>query len=170
MFTVDAPLAPEFQVDLGGDGYEYAGGDGDSDSDSEISGDENEFRAFSPSPSHDRSIYGGSGSESGSEDEDETDRPTITLPDDIVDLPSSHDEELSRSKRVPLWNDPADEMAKVDISASRRLKKVDRGKRKTVEGELVGGKELRARLREQSVFSPCLLMYSLVSRIYKPQR
>lgn len=50
MFTVDAPLAPEFQVDLGGDGYEYAGGDGDSDSDSEISGDENEFRAFSPSP------------------------------------------------------------------------------------------------------------------------
>lgn len=156
MFTVDAPLAPGFQVDLEGDGYEYASGDGDSDTDSENSGDENEFRAFSPSPGRGRSMSRGSDleSESGSELEEETDRPSITVPDDIIDLPSSHDEELARSKRVPLWNDPSwndpsDEMAKVDISASRRLKKVDRGKRKTVEGELVGGKELQARLREQ---------------------
>ncbi|KAE8537612.1 hypothetical protein D1P53_006320 [Cryptococcus gattii VGV] len=151
LFTVDAPLAPGFQVDLEGDGYEYASGDGDSDTDSENSGDENEFRAFSPSPGRGRSMSRGSDfeSESGSESEEETDRPSITVPDDIIDLPSSHDEELARSKRVPLWNDPSDEMAKVDISASRRLKKVDRGKRKTVEGELVGGKELQARLREQ---------------------
>ncbi|WVQ98446.1 hypothetical protein IAU59_005570 [Kwoniella sp. CBS 9459] len=177
LFMVDAPLAPRYQLDLDGvPGVEddednepsdldeesdaessssASNGslDSDSDSDSDAEQDANEFRAVDRNGAED---------EGGADHDHDHDhrvekgknRPTITLPDDHID---SEDERLIRKnekankgkERQAAWHDPADDLVGVDLSENRRLRKLDRGKKRKLEGELVGGKELQERLREQ---------------------
>ncbi|WVR04945.1 hypothetical protein IAU60_001957 [Kwoniella sp. DSM 27419] len=158
LFMVDAPLAPQYQLDLEGapgavpeDADSDDGEDDDSDSDDGSDSDasssgsssaHNEFRAMSPSSSR-------SSSPDVGEDKPK-DRPTISVPDDVVDL-QVEESRIKGKERAVLWHDPADDLVGVDMSENRRLRKLDRGnkKRKVEGGEMIDGKELQGRLREQ---------------------
>ncbi|WVQ70415.1 uncharacterized protein L199_008642 [Kwoniella botswanensis] len=157
LFTIDAPIASNYQIDQLPDDQPPSDSDEDedegssrdtsSDSSSDEEG-ENEFRAISPSSSR---------SPSPAEDDQEHDRqgknePTITLPDDIYDI-QEEEEKLRSKKQKAIWNDPSDELVSVDISENRRLRKLDRGKKRKIDGgaesEKVNGRELQDKLREQ---------------------
>nr|ODN75698.1 U3 small nucleolar RNA-associated protein 18 [Cryptococcus depauperatus CBS 7841] len=149
LFVVDAPLASQFQVDLKGDTLPGETFESDSESDSDTSQTSegmNEFRADSSSASSDNN-----GHVDSDDEEYGKNRPTIHVPEDIIDLDEISRQESSRNKKKPIWHDPADELVGVDISESRRLKKIERGKRKLNASEVVVGKDLERRLREQQV-------------------
>ncbi|WVQ77938.1 hypothetical protein IAT38_000018 [Cryptococcus sp. DSM 104549] len=165
LFTVDAPLAPQFQLDLDGELDGLAGGEEDESDDESASGsasgsgsrsgssdddsdDENEFRAFSQSPAP-ADLSAPTADPSSLEEDTGPNRPTITLPDDIIDLAEVERQRRKEKAKKALWHDPADDLVGVDMSENRRLRKIDRGKRKAVEGEMIGGVELQSRLREQ---------------------
>lgn len=101
-------------------------------------------------------------------DDDEDDpasRPSISRPSNVVDyVGASRGRSASPSAaekgkaKAPLWTDPADEAARVDMEGDRRMRKLARGQRgqKGVGADgKVDGKELQRRLREQCVFLPC---------------
>ncbi|WWD15649.1 hypothetical protein CI109_100071 [Kwoniella shandongensis] len=150
LFTVDAPLAPQYQLDLEGEDSDAESSSSGSSSSSSASA-ANEFRAFSPSPlpqpqeiTEEREL----------QEETGKNAPTITLPDDLVDLELEAEKEAEADRKgkgkVQVWNDPADDLVGVDMSENRRLRKLDRGKKgKKVEGEAIDGKELQLRLKEQ---------------------
>ncbi|WVW83473.1 hypothetical protein I302_105494 [Kwoniella bestiolae CBS 10118] len=147
LFTIDAPVASNFQIDElpddqpssedDDDQLESEGSSSGSESESEREG-ENEFRAASPSSSR---------SSSPEVQQKEKNGPTISLPDDVYDI--QLEEAKAKQKKQALWNDPSDDLISVDLSENRRLRKLDRGKKRKIEGEQVDGRELQERLREQ---------------------
>ncbi|WWC61442.1 uncharacterized protein I303_104026 [Kwoniella dejecticola CBS 10117] len=150
LFTIDAPIAENYDADNLPDDQvssEDEVDDGESSSSGSASGSENEFRAASPSSSRSSSPAQGL--------EDDKDRPTIVLPDDIYDV--DVEQEKLKGKKKAIWTDPSDDLISVDPSENRRLRKLDRGKKRKLnaqgqgqgEGEAVGGRELQERLREQ---------------------
>ncbi|OCF44724.1 hypothetical protein I317_01413 [Kwoniella heveanensis CBS 569] len=166
LFMVDAPLAPQHQLDLDGapgddDDEDVSDLDedesqGESSSSSVSSSDEdddeedededalNEFRAISPSLDNVDNLDA-----NDARQEKGKNRPTITLPEDLIDDSLSPRDNKKGKERQAVWHDPADDLVGVDLSENRRLRKLDRGKKRRLEGELVGGKELQERLREQ---------------------
>ncbi|WVQ71357.1 hypothetical protein IAR50_000885 [Cryptococcus sp. DSM 104548] len=138
LFTVDAPMVDDFELDIDGQPSPS-----DSSSGSESDDDEHEFRAFSPSTNaQDDELH------FASDEEDEADRPTLDFPSGLVDLEEEY-EKIAKKGKATLWEDPADQMVAVDIAGDKRLKKIDRGKRKAVVGDKVEGRVLQARLQEQ---------------------
>ncbi|WVF72494.1 hypothetical protein IAT40_007310 [Kwoniella sp. CBS 6097] len=147
LFMVDAPLAPQYQLDLDGSSSSISSSSSDSDEDEDEDA-ENEFRAISPALDDDNDQTDHQAADP--REEKGKNRPTITLPEDLVDLEKYHREKDKKGKeREAVWTDPADDLVGVDLSENRRLRKLDRGKKRKLEGELVGGKELQGRLREQ---------------------
>ncbi|WRT66844.1 uncharacterized protein IL334_003807 [Kwoniella shivajii] len=160
LFTIDAPLATDYEIDLDGlpddqPSSDDEGSDAESSSAGSSSGSSslsssssassvagNEFVATSSRSSSPSSELDGEG------EEVDTNKPSITLPDDIVDF-QVEEAKLKGKGKQSVWNDPADEMIGVDMSENRRLRKLDRGKKRKIEGELIDGKELQDRLREQ---------------------
>ena len=68
-------------------------------------------------------------------EETDSDGPVISLPDHLVDLRSVRSSSSSSRKgkeKEPLWHDPADELVNIDLNGESRLRKLARGKAKTV--------------------------------------
>ncbi|ODN99333.1 hypothetical protein I350_07504 [Cryptococcus amylolentus CBS 6273] len=140
LFTVDAPMADDFQIDIDGQPSPHSDSSSSSDSDD----DEHEFHAFSPSANdQDDELHFASDDE-----EDDAHRPTLDFPSGLIDLEEEYEKQAKKGKAT-LWEDPADQMVAVDIAGDKRLKKIDRGKRKAMSGEKVEGRVLQARLQEQ---------------------
>ncbi|WWC69748.1 uncharacterized protein I206_103691 [Kwoniella pini CBS 10737] len=148
LFTIDAPIAENFDLDnLPDDQISSDDGEEDVESDAESSssgsGSENEFRAASPSSSR--------SSSPDITEENSKDKPIISLPDDIYDM--DIEQEKLKGKKKAIWNDPSDDLISIDPSENRRLRKLERGKKRKLENgetsQAIGGKELQERLREQ---------------------
>ncbi len=124
LFTIDAPLATKLSED-----------ENEGSSSGSVNGaiDEDEDRQSALEISS---------------DEDDAERPSISLPDDLINLRSPSPSRPSRKakEKEPLWRDPADELVNIDLNGERRMRKLARGK--GGDGK-VGGKELEKRLRQQ---------------------
>ena len=73
----------------------------------------------------------------------EEDEPIVTLPDDLDD--TIHGEGKRKGKNASVWKDESDAAIRVDIGASRLLRKLGRGK----DEAHLSGVELEKKLREQ---------------------
>ncbi|WWC85185.1 uncharacterized protein L201_000043 [Kwoniella dendrophila CBS 6074] len=168
LFTIDAPLAGNYQNDLdelpdddvsSDDQDKEEISDAESSSSSSSSGSSssgrsgNEFRAISPSSSS-----SGSTSPSISKKQKKGIKPTndefnIELPDDIIDLEIESEKlKLKSQSSKCIWNDPSDDLiGSMDLNDNRRLKKLERGKKRKLnkQDNLINGKELQEKLREQ---------------------
>ncbi|KAL7422468.1 U3 snoRNP protein [Cryptotrichosporon argae] len=88
-------------------------------------------------------------SDAGEVSEDDAEPVFEFVAEDDDDGEDDEDEQAAGGARQEsLWHDPADDAVTASLVEDKRLRKLARGKDK-VDGEVVGGRELQRRLREQ---------------------